>query len=435
MTVRYNTNIVTDGLRSFWDPGNLTSLPSENLFTYSEEFSNEYWSKTGSTIVENNIPAPDGTLTAEKLIGNTGVTTRQSVFASLVPVTVNKRYRFSVYLRQAERRYATIWFDSSLVSEGAFYGSANVIDLQNGTFAAGSGAGMTIQSAGNGWYRVTITATPTTAQMSFSIALNSANNGTAPGIFTGDGVSGIHIWGAQLSGIESSDRYIQSKTVPILSNLVLSDLITTNGNNIPLIGAPQYSPDGGGSFVFGGLTTQKCVLNTTSGLPSGDLTMMAWVRPSSTQTVTEPYTGIIAYGTRANVTPSTAVGLGINTTNATFSVSMAFWNNDYVPNSASVRAISNQWNLIGLIARSAPLANNVTLFSFNSSGYNSITGSSNAFSRGLRIENTGLTYGTFDTGNTRMLTGNMGMAMIYGRPLSEAEIKQNIDTTRGRYGL
>ena len=435
MTVRYNTNLVQSGLVSAWDPANTKSLPVENLFIFSEDFSNVYWNKTASTITANAAVAPDGTLTADKLIGDNGITTRQSVFALDVPVTANVTYRFSVYLKAAERRYASIWFDRATVAEGSFYGDNHVIDLQTGTFAVGSpNSTIYIQSVGNGWHRLTIVATPTAAVQSFSIALNSPNNSTPPGVFTGDGVSGIFIWGAQLSTVDHSQNYVKAETIPVTASSTINDLLP-NRNNIPLTGFPSYSTDGGGSLLFGGLTTQKCILTTTAGLPSGDLTMMAWVKPDATQPLPETYTGILAYGTRANTTPSTAVGLGLNTTNSTFSVSMAFWNNDYVPNSASVRAISNQWNLVGLIARSAPLTNNVTLFSFNSSGYNSITGSSTASSRGLLIANGNLAYGSLDAGNTRLIKGNIGLAMIYGRRLSEDEIKQNIQATRTRYGL
>ena len=40
-----------------------------NLFTYSEDFSNSNWLKQNTTIINNSIAAPNGTMTADKIVG------------------------------------------------------------------------------------------------------------------------------------------------------------------------------------------------------------------------------------------------------------------------------------------------------------------------------------------------------------------------------
>lgn len=42
-----------------------------NLLTYSEQFDNAAWSKSGSTVTQNAGTAPGGALTADKLVENT----------------------------------------------------------------------------------------------------------------------------------------------------------------------------------------------------------------------------------------------------------------------------------------------------------------------------------------------------------------------------
>ena len=42
-----------------------------NLVTYSEDFSNAYWSKSRASVVLNSTISPDGSLNASKLVEDT----------------------------------------------------------------------------------------------------------------------------------------------------------------------------------------------------------------------------------------------------------------------------------------------------------------------------------------------------------------------------
>ena len=53
----------------------LIELVPYNLLQRSEDFSNGYWSKVRSSLTTNTTTAPDGTLTADKLIPNTDADT------------------------------------------------------------------------------------------------------------------------------------------------------------------------------------------------------------------------------------------------------------------------------------------------------------------------------------------------------------------------
>jgi hypothetical protein len=100
---------------------------------------------------------------------------------------------FSVYAKAAERSIL------NLLHFGAFDLS---FDLTTGV-ATGTGASMV--SIGDGWWRcIAISNSPDTVNRSFVLRLN---NGTTTN-YTGDGTSGIYIFGAQLSDSASVDPYV-----------------------------------------------------------------------------------------------------------------------------------------------------------------------------------------------------------------------------------
>jgi hypothetical protein len=153
-----------------------------NLLLWSQDFDNAYWTKDGATIAVNTIAAPDGTLTADKLVENTA-TSQHRVYATQGSSTPT----ISFYVKYAGRRWFRIEFAS---------GAANAwFDVQNGVVGSTTGSvTSTIQSVGDGWYRITATRSAT---ITFTIlALASADGSEAT--YLGDGTSGIYIWGAQL---------------------------------------------------------------------------------------------------------------------------------------------------------------------------------------------------------------------------------------------
>jgi len=181
-----------------------------NLILHNTKHNEIQWITPGSseTINTTETLSPDGTNNATKLFGNNGITIRQSIY-QLVSVTSGTTYTFSVFLKQGQRRYATIWFDSENISQGAFFGASTVIDLQTGTLATGSQT--VVIPYPNGWYRCYVTATPTATQsMIMNVSVGAPNN-TAPYDATGDGSSGIYIWGHQLEVGSFPTSYIPTQ--------------------------------------------------------------------------------------------------------------------------------------------------------------------------------------------------------------------------------
>jgi hypothetical protein len=165
--------------------GTQTAKAEENLFAYSQEFDNAYWSKTATTVTANTEVAPDGTTTAETLTDSNSSASHFIQRISGVPVGL---YTFSVFAKKDTLDYVLLSF-GTIFSVG--------VDLDAGTIVETNGAGATstITNAGNGWWRISLTAT-TTSVASANI-YTSTDGVFANRVYTGTDNS-IFIWGAQL---------------------------------------------------------------------------------------------------------------------------------------------------------------------------------------------------------------------------------------------
>ena len=163
-----------------------------NLLLRSQEFDNASWTKTRSSVAANQIIAPDGTLTADKLVedGTAAATHALSqTFAGFVSGTV---YTVSIFFKAGERTQARVQFSSAAFTTAI----GSIFNISTGAVVSSdAGITATITAGGNGWYRCTITATAT-ATASAGINIFPAVAGSSS--YDGDNYSGIYLWGAQL---------------------------------------------------------------------------------------------------------------------------------------------------------------------------------------------------------------------------------------------
>lgn len=166
----------------------LVRLVPYNLVFWSEMFSDASWTKANSTLDPNTIIAPDGKLTADKLI-ETATSGFHYATQSTGVVTLGATITTSVFVKSAERTYFGLYPYNS--SAGVKFNlNTGVILSQDAGIVSAS-----ITSVGNGWYKISasIIAIGTTPAPWFALLNNSGATS-----YAGDGTSGLFIWGAQL---------------------------------------------------------------------------------------------------------------------------------------------------------------------------------------------------------------------------------------------
>lgn len=174
--------------------GLLIEEQRSNLLLRSEEFDNASWVKSGATITANSTTSPSGTATADTLTEDTS--TGGHITYQLVTVSNATVYTFTVYAKPNGRTLIDLTFAGA--------GSATY-NISTGVVTSTIQGTAGIQPAGNGWYRCSITFTSGTTSYNAQIRLVSTGTTTS---YTGDGTSGVYIWGAQLEAGAFATSYI-----------------------------------------------------------------------------------------------------------------------------------------------------------------------------------------------------------------------------------
>ena len=182
--------------------GLLVEEQRTNLLVQSENFGTTWATSgllafgSGSTL--NALAAPDGQTTADLITENTSNSQHNVNQTS----TTTGAKRFSVFAKQGPgaRLLRLIDFNATDGAQAETY-----FNLSTGAVVSGPGA---IQALPNGWYRCSIQST-TTVTSTYYITLAS-NSSTFS--YTGDGTSGIYLWGAQLEAGAFPTSYIPTTT-------------------------------------------------------------------------------------------------------------------------------------------------------------------------------------------------------------------------------
>ena len=189
----------------------------QNLYAYSEQFDeSSYWSYTQIHAVDStDNEAPDGSLTADKIIANTN-TAFHHIGKGVTGITNGVSYRFSVWAKSAGHDYILI-----NTAGGSASGNAGpIVNLTDGSIAGslnGEDYDATITDAGNGWYKVEydFTSSGTTINIDYN-QLPSASVAA----YAGDNTKGVFLWGASLRPASSGSTYVRTgataQTTPVL---------------------------------------------------------------------------------------------------------------------------------------------------------------------------------------------------------------------------
>tara|TARA_R110002110_G_scaffold2152_9_gene9713 strand:- start:850 stop:4020 length:3171 start_codon:yes stop_codon:yes gene_type:complete len=185
---------------------NVQPNTGSNDSLYSEEFDNAYWNKVRSSISADAIAGPTGQMTADGLIGDATNNTHFMTNTTPFTVTAGETYTYSVYAKQGAN-------DSTRVQlAGAQFPPESSLDvnLTTGTVTnEGLGLdGYNVEDAGNGWYRISITATASASGNATTEMYSMAGINT---VYTGDGATAdTYFSGAQLETAPSNATHVDT---------------------------------------------------------------------------------------------------------------------------------------------------------------------------------------------------------------------------------
>jgi hypothetical protein len=190
-------------------PSLLIEPAATNLVLRSEEF-NTTWTAVAASVTANAATAPNGTLSADKLIDNATLTNHRVQQTTTSAAGSNT---FSVFAKKSEVEFVALRIGSDI---GYF-------NLNNGTFG-GLSAGITARTidAGNGWYRCIITKAAAIANE--NVLINTAD--AIGSIFYAGTSGGIFLWGAQYEVGSVATSYIPTVAATATRN---ADVISKTG--------------------------------------------------------------------------------------------------------------------------------------------------------------------------------------------------------------
>jgi hypothetical protein len=278
-----------------------------NLLLRSEEFDNASWTKTRSSITADSEIAPNGTLTADKVVEDTTASATHLVSVGSGMIAGNT-YTYSVYAKPAGR-------DWIVLSPGSTWGFA-WFNISSGTIgtvtSGGSSATAAIQPVGNGWYRCSVTSTAVDNR-GLQILMATGNNAVT---YTGDGTSGVFLWGAQLeqsstvgeyipttSTINSAPRFDHNPTTGESLGLLVEEQRTNSIRNNTMVGAvagtPGTVPTNWAIGGAAGLTSTVVGVGTLNGISYIDLQLVGTSSGTFTTILFEPATQVAATNAQA----------------------------------------------------------------------------------------------------------------------------------------
>lgn len=197
--------------------GLLVEEQRQNLFQRSEEFNDAYWTLLGATVSANSTAAPTGTNVADTLVEDTS-TGQHRVTRTVSGTTNTNAHTVSFFAKASTRTRVYV----GMAESPTFTRQGNaVFDLLTGTVVSTStgaggatGGSAAIQNVGNGWYRCSYTLTLGGADSAIFVDFNLVSSGTTIS-YTGNGTSGLFLFGAQIEAGAFPTSYIPTTTTAL----------------------------------------------------------------------------------------------------------------------------------------------------------------------------------------------------------------------------
>lgn len=393
-----NNATLTDGPK--YNPANAGGR--RNLLTYTEDLTVFY--KYALAVTANTTVSPFGNQVADKIYATT--VNDYHFISPGYNVIANTIYTYSVYVKALE--YTKVHF-----AEG-YNGTFNCsVDLTNGNIISKGGGGLIsayVEPSIDGWYRISVTFKPYEnhpASLAFAGYPNSgATTGTYGVTYTGDGSSGIAVFGIQLEVGSYATTYQR-----VAADGTFNDT------------------DKAASFVFDGLNDMLRVPSpnnkfawTPSGVGNNSMSIELWVKTlDNDHIISKPWNGVGQYNYQ-----------------------LFGWGGFYIFSGdasnfglAGSPVNTGNWEYFCGIITPTQLAiyrNGILNVGFANHGL--VTNGPSVNTNDDLCFMAVFPYGVPWVGSTGLAaSGNISSVRIYNRVLSAAEILQNYNATRGKFGV
>jgi hypothetical protein len=217
-----------------------------NLLARSEDYSDIIWLKSGSSISADVTEAPNGAITADKLVEDSSAANFHRVInVSLFGIDFSSGLVFTIFVRAGERTRFRLYIYNNDNTSNFVQGDFNLASLTTtaSTGGSASSAASSITAFRNGWYRCQLSGTPdpgvTSGVPNIQLRMLNAVGSEA---YTGDGTSGLFLWGAQLEAGAFPTSYIPTTAAAVTRTF---DVASISGSNF----SSWYRQDEGSIFA------------------------------------------------------------------------------------------------------------------------------------------------------------------------------------------
>jgi hypothetical protein len=206
------------------NPHLLLEPSRRNLLKYYNDYSQSDWSKNNITVTDNDITAPDGSLTGAKIL-TTATTTGTYLVQSVSETTGTDKYTFSIFIKKGDTDRVALRFQTNYPdrSDVVFVFSTASFETQStgGSISVTSNKIVAFQ---DGWFRIELTIQ--------AVSGNSTVQGyirprVSSGVVdaTDTGTSFCYVWGGQME-----ESAFATSVIPTANNQVTRTADTCNSS-------------------------------------------------------------------------------------------------------------------------------------------------------------------------------------------------------------
>ena len=193
------------------DVSTLETFVGYNLFAWSEQLQQAYWTKTNLTVTTDTVVAPDGNTTGD-ILYETATNDTHRIIRTLSAIA-GQQYTVSFWIQAQGRNNVRIAPSANFSHDGT--GAIAWLDLSTGTIVSQNsgfmGANLTITADGS-WWKISYTMPSITTATSTIFQVNTSPDGSTIS-YPGDVTKGISVWGLQLTQSSTVRPYRKTETV------------------------------------------------------------------------------------------------------------------------------------------------------------------------------------------------------------------------------